>query len=459
MNYKRVFVILLILILIITGVIFFMKHYNKKLVWSVSQGEKPLTNPLKGWAVWGANSSYKQDVTLAYISIKWSELEQQKGVYDFDTIENNFNMDEWKSKNARFIIRFICDYPEDKEGNMTIPQWLYDEMGGDGQHYDNDYGIGFAPDYTNEVLIAAHEKAIKALGARYNEDPYVAYIQLGSIGHWGEWHVNYGEGINKLPKANVLDQYVQPYMDYLSDKMPAIRKPTAIACEYGFGLYNDVFGDKEATDIWLDRIANGYESDQTDENMPGMPRFWETAVSGGEISSRNPLEYYISEGFDETFREIEDCHTTFLGPKAPYGFEKGCEYQDNIDKITARMGYCFTINKVLIENLYKRKDLNITLSWENIGVSPIYQNWPVCISIAGSDGTEYAKEIADSNMTEWVSGTYDVKYKIKNTNKLPKGEYKILVSILEPITNVPGIALALDDEEGKLVYNVGEFSK
>lgn len=469
MNYKKLFIILFIVIIIVTIVVIYKKYcdkkyyskkyYNKIIEINITQGDKPVINPLKGWAVWGESTSCKQDVTLAYILIKWSDLEHQKGVYDFETIEDRFHFKDWKSKNTRLILRLVCDYPEDQKGNMTIPRWLYEEMGGDGQLYDNNYGIGFAPNYSNEIFIAAHERVVKALANRYNEDPYVAYIQLGSVGHWGEWHVNFGKGINKLPKADILEQYVQPYIDTFTNKKLLIRRPTVISSGNNFGLYNDVLGDKDETDIWLDRVANGYVTEQTDEELPGMPVFWKTAVSGGEISSNNPLEYYLEENFDETYRELTESHTTFLGPKAPYGFEKGCKFQENMNKMTADMGYCFTINHMILENLYKRKDLKLTLSWENIGIAPIYQNWPVCISIVGSDGKEYAKEIADSNMTEWVSGTYKVKYIIKGTKNLTKGDYKILVSILDPITNEPGIALALDDEVKDMVYLIGEFTK
>lgn len=459
MNYKKVVAILIIVILFLIGIGMFMSYYNKKVIIHLSQGEKPVTNPLKGWAVWGENSSYKQDVTLAYVLINWSDLEKQKGVYDFETIEMDFNFENWKSENARFIIRFVCDYPGDIEGNMNIPQWLYDEINGEGQEYNNDYGIGFAPNYSNPTFIEAHARVIQALAERYNDDPYVAFIQLGSIGHWGEWHVNYGQGINKLPTADILDQYVQPYMDYFSNKMLSIRRPMVIANENHFGLHNDVFGDKEDTDSWLDWIANGYTSDQTDEDLPEMKDFWKKAVSGGEISSYESLEYYLGQGFEETYKELEECHTTYLGPKAPYELAKGNEYQENMDKMTSQMGYCFTINKVVVENLNKKKDLEIKIKWENIGIAPIYQNWPICISITGIDGTKYESEIIDSNMTEWVSGTYAVKYKISNTKDLPKGDYKINVCILDPITLKPGIALALDDEENDLIYNIGEFIK
>lgn len=459
MNYKKVIAIFVLLIIFLSTVAIFLNYYNKKVVISVSQGEKPVTNPLKGWAVWGENSSYKQDVSLAYVLIKWSDLEQQKGVYDFETIEKNFNFKDWKSKNVRFIIRLVCDDPGDTKGNMTIPQWLYDEMDGDGQQYDNNYGVGFAPNYSNQTFIEAHARVIKALAERYNNDPYVAFIQLGSVGHWGEWHVNYGKGINMLPKADVLDRYVQPYLDYFSNKMISIRRPTAIASENNFGLFNDVFGEQEDTQIWLDWIANGYTSDQTEEELPKMKDFWKTAVSGGEISSYESLEYYLGEGFEETYKELEKCHTTYLGPHTPYEFEEDNDFQENMDKMTTQMGYSFTINKIVVENLNKKKDVSIKIFWNNIGIAPIYQNWPICISITGMDGTEYASEVFDSDMMKWVPGTYTAKYRLSNTLDLPKGDYQIHISILDPITLKPAIALAVEDANEDLIYEVGTFSK
>ncbi len=85
------------------------------------------------------------------------------------------------------IIRLVLDYPN-KENSMQIPKWLYNEIGGDGTWYDISYGKGFSPNYENKTLIYYHEKLIKALGERYNSSSEIAFIELGSIGHWGEWH-------------------------------------------------------------------------------------------------------------------------------------------------------------------------------------------------------------------------------------------------------------------------------
>ena len=36
---------------------------------------------------------------------------------------------------------------------------------------------------------------MKALGEHYGKSDLVSYVELGSLGHWGEWHVAYYIGI------------------------------------------------------------------------------------------------------------------------------------------------------------------------------------------------------------------------------------------------------------------------
>lgn len=105
-------------------------------------------------------------------------------------------------RGKHLVLRFICDDPGD-ESHTDIPDWLYRETGKDGDWYDNDYGKGFAPDYSNTTMIRRHTQAVKAMGERWGSDPLISYIELGSLGHWGEWHVNYGAGIRRLPLEEV----------------------------------------------------------------------------------------------------------------------------------------------------------------------------------------------------------------------------------------------------------------
>lgn len=96
------------------------------------------------------------------------------------------------------VLRFVCDIPG-KEKHMDIPEWLYEKSGHAGTWYDMELGKGFAPDYNNEQIIQHYIKAIEALGGHLGQDDLISYIELGSLGHWGEWHVNFSAGIRVFP--------------------------------------------------------------------------------------------------------------------------------------------------------------------------------------------------------------------------------------------------------------------
>ncbi len=51
-----------------------------------------------------------------------------------------------------------------------------------------EFGGGFSPDYENKDLQSGLPKLIKALGERYNSNPRIAFVRVGLLGYWGDWH-------------------------------------------------------------------------------------------------------------------------------------------------------------------------------------------------------------------------------------------------------------------------------
>lgn len=424
----------------------------------VELGVKPITNPLKGWMAPAGSSELQQEATLAFVLIRWKEIEPKEGKFDFAALEENKNFAYWKEKGARIVLRMVCDYPVDEKENRTIPDWLYKKIKGDGDWYDNSYGKGFSPNYFNKTFIQSHKNLIKALGQRYNKDESVAYIQLGSIGHWGEWHVNHDEGIKKLPQSNITDQYVKHYMEYFPDKVIMMRRPYSIAEKNKFGLFNDSFADKESTQDWLSWIAKGYTSEQNGEKFKGMPEYWKYAPSGGEIAAYTSIESYLTKHFAETHEQMINSHTTFLGPNAPTNIEAEGTLQQNIDKMTADMGYCFTVNRY-VEYSYLKDTLNLAITWDNIGIAPMYQNWPIEVTLVNEMGEVCAADYPSTDITKWYPGENKVKAALKIGFNLMPGKYKICVAIIDPITEKPGVKLALKEEISDSTYVIGEYEK
>ena len=206
------------------------------------------------------------------------------------------------------------DIPSDKR-HRDIPDWLYEAIAQDGTAYNISYGRGFSPNYENPILIAAHARAIAALGARYGNDPFVAYVEIGSLGHWGEWHMQ--EQVGEMPPQAVRAQYVLPYIDAFPHAFLLMRRPFAIAEELGLGLFNDASGDLKSTETWLQWIRDGgdYETADGKDALVPMPDAWQTVPIGGELTTRGaPTKLLGSDLFQQTLSLFEKAHTSWIGP-------------------------------------------------------------------------------------------------------------------------------------------------
>lgn len=454
MNKKRWATVIGLLVLI--GGIKMLWMLPRTKTWKIPQGEKPVSNPLKGWVCWGENLEEGKGVFLAYVPIYWNALEPQKGRYDFKALEDQFHFAQWKEKGTRLILRVVADSPS-QEGKMQIPQWLYDEIQGDGTWYENEYGRGFSPNYENAVFQKAHTRLLQALGERYNADAQIAYIQLGSLGHWGEWHVNQASGIRKFPDTTVTDQYVEDYVKAFPDKKLLMRRPYGVVSLYQMGLYNDSFGEEEPHRQWISWIRDGYVSDQNGQELSGAPGFWEEAPSGGEIASYHEIAWYFSpEQYQKTLSFIRESHTTFLGPHIPHEKEMEPVEWENAIRCQQEMGYCFTIEKASL--VHRRgKDYELRLNWKNIGIAPFYGDWKVRVALRDDSGAVQFCQDCEAQTSSWGEEVTTLSCRLQDTAKLPEGSYTVWVGLVDPMTDACSIALAVDLPCQDGMYCIGSF--
>lgn len=420
--------------------------------WKIDQGDMPVSNPLKGWACWGENLSQDPSVTLAYVPVYWDELEPEEGVYDFEALEQRCHFAQWRARGTRLIFRLVTDLPEE-ESKMNIPRWLYEAMDKAGTWYENDYGRGFSPDYENPVFMEAHHRLIAALGARYNDDPQVAFIQLGSLGHWGEWHVDRSAGIDPFPDSTVTDQYVQAYMDAFPDKKLLLRRPYAIVSRAGLGLYDDTFGEPDRHAEWMDWIENGYISSQNGQQLPGAPDFWLAAPSGGEIASYRDISWYFEDSFENTLAAIRESHTTYLGPHSPKADELSAAGWENARTCAQTMGYCLTIDQCSLTQ-QRGKDKKLSIHWKNMGVAPFYEDWDIRIILRDEDGDVLWQALYPEKISDWGTEA-EFSRTLAGTAGLDAATVSVWVGLVDPMTGNCGVQLAVDAKCAEGMYCLG----
>lgn len=424
--------------------------------------DEVLRNPMVGFA---PSSDYydlvKSDVvdcTLVYVDVTWRELEPQKGFYDFASIESDNYIDEWRALGKRVVFRFVCDYPED-EKHMDIPDWLYEETGGDGDWYDISYGKGYSPNYENEAFISYHEKAVNALGERYGKDDFFCYIELGSLGHWGEWHTKYSAGIRRLPLEDIREKYILPYIESFPNSMILMRRPFNAAKKYNFGIFNDMAGDKVDTEEWLDWINNGGDYNQTKEKdaLSAMPNAWMISPIGGEFTSSVTMKQLLADDVELTLDLIKRSHMSFLGPKCPSG--QALKYTEAIDKVKRLLGYRLRIKEAVLIRFPLSKELKVNIYWVNDGNAPCYKNWDVYLYFFDSQGSLVLKAPIDISLNAIIDDNPVKSTTSVNIDDIPVGVYDVCAAIIDPMTDSPGISLANKVQTEDRVYLIGKWQK
>jgi len=441
-----------------------------------SESTEVFGNPLMGFAPSAENRMVEDDVQLVYIDITWRELEPEQGQYDFEAVERNNQMRRWRREGRHAVLRFLCDRPS-KKSERDIPDWLYYGTKKAGQWYSISYGDGFAPDYSNPDIIEAHRKAVLAMGERWGEDSFISYIELGSLGHWGEWHVNTGEGILPLPDGEIRQEYITPWLEAFPDATLMMRRPFTPAKNFGFGLYNDMLGEPDETEKWLGWIREGGEFDQTGEPdaLAAMPDSWKTAPWGGELTSTIPVRELTDESkyLDRTCRLLEECHATFVGPHTADPADRS-----GYEALLLSMGYRLTISQMEIRKTSpgistaaeKPEDRAavqasgsgfltefipcvVELDWENTGAAPFYRSWPVYLAVLDEGDQVLQAAHMDPDLPSLMPGG---KRHTSTELLIPSNtqEYHIAVGIFDPMTGKPSVRLASEGIQWKRGWNL-----
>lgn len=415
-------------------------HLSGEIQFQESQAQ--FKNPLIGYAA-EADEKEETDDTLVYIGITWAEWEPKAGFYDRESLEKKYQIGRWKEEGKHAVLRFICDYPG-KESHMDIPQWLYDRTG-DGIFYDIEYGKGYSPNYENETFIQHHKEAVRALADYCNRDNFVAYIELGSLGHWGEWHVKTGEGLPGMPREEYCRQYVGHYTDAFYEAQMLMRRSYEIAVDENLGIYNDMTGDKESTEEWLlwTEGEGAYEAGSVRLPYMEYPEFWNYAPVGGEFTSSIDMETMLTTQKEETLDLIRRSHMTFIGPKTP---NRKLRTLAGAEEVERELGYRLWISTMKPSYQYLKNQIQMTLTWENSGAAPLYWDWTVMMYVYDRDGKLQYWEAVNMDLRDLTPGKKITTTSVIPFNDMFRQGYSVGIGIIDPLTEKPAVRLAMDVE-------------
>lgn len=152
-------------------------------------------NPGQGFSSYslGFRTDTKVNYGAGYFRFEWAKLQPVEGSYNWEPIDKAL---EFFSKNGLpFYFRIMCTNYHGG-GKYSTPQWVF--LKGAKSHefkgvkYKTPDGgtsdVHISAYFDDPIFMEEHEKFIKALAARYDGDPRLGGLDLGSFGNWGEWH-------------------------------------------------------------------------------------------------------------------------------------------------------------------------------------------------------------------------------------------------------------------------------
>ena len=152
-------------------------------------------NPGQGWTAvskWQVRKP-EQEVNLGqiYTRTTWAILEPEEGKYNWSEFDEMLKFAG--EQGLPFSFRIMCAWIKSKAS--ATPRWVFDK-GAKGDEVvvpsiekgTTNYFTQISPRFDDPVFMAAHKRFISALGKRYDGNPLIAGVDIGSYGHWGEWH-------------------------------------------------------------------------------------------------------------------------------------------------------------------------------------------------------------------------------------------------------------------------------
>jgi len=370
-----------------------------------------------------------------YLRLAWSYLEPEEGKYNWQTIDTVIT--KWVAQGYKISFRITCK--ETSQPAFATPKWVM-EAGAKG-FFPKESRIGsWAPDYGDPIFLAKLEKFHKAFAARYASKPWVEFIDIGSIGEWGEGHTAQSGWID-VPVPVVkkhIDLYRRCYPNstlILSDDYLEQRDTDDGADDelLAYAKKNHLgFRDDSSCVNWYVILGFGYSNIRSPEFFDSV---WDNIPVVLECDHYAAVKKMNLWDDGKRFEKgIDETHATFISFHY-FPREWLAENMEVAKKLANKCGYWyFPKYAVMPDTLRKNSTHNyLKMTWENHGVAPAYHHYDLRLQLLNKEtGKQTIFDLTESNNLNWKpSRIVGEEYKLKLPTALASGKYDIKIGMFD----------------------------
>ncbi len=411
-------------------------------------------------------------LSVIYLRVPWSYLEPSEGQYNWPLLDTPAQ--RWIAKGKRIAFRVSCS---ESWIRYATPKWVAD-AGAKGTEFD--FGKGprtggalWDPDYLDPVFLKKLEAFLTAMARRYDGNPNVAFLDVGSFGMWGEGHTGFSSRLNEEQTLAVTQVHVDLHRRLfpktllcISDDVAGASKPGRVfpAMDYarskGVTLRDDSILVQPAPNSW-------YHAEMAEAFWPSLPVILEHEHYG---SSKERKAW----SNDLLVKSVEDYHASYMSihwwPR-----EMLAETRAAVDQINLRIGYRIQLREISYpSSVALGTPFTVETTWANAGVAPCYQGgFPALTLKDDKEG------IVSVNVDETFNvATLEVAAPGKAPERKVESKLNVAQRLLDPVGNhapptkpgtyrlyvsvgtrdgTPEITLPLPNTDGQRRYKIGDI--
>jgi hypothetical protein len=324
------------------------------------------------------------------------------------------------------------------------------------------------PDYLDPVFLEKLDHFLAALARRYDGNPNVAFIDVGSFGMWGEGHTGFSSRLNEAQTLAAVKKHIDLHVKHfkrtllcISDDVAGPSKPGRHFPEMDYALSKGVTMRDDS--ILVQPPPNSwYHAEMAQEFWPRLPVILEHEHYGGSKARG-------AWSGDLLRKSIEDYHASYMSihwwPR-----EELSENRETVERINRRIGYRIQLKEIVWPGEVRLGEpFTVETAWGNAGVAPCYRGGCWALTLKDAKGGIAAVLVDESFDIKELEVAPPDKAPVKKLKSqfvvamhhgthvppVKPGAYDVFVAVGQR-DGTPVIALPLRFNDGQGRYRLGQ---
>jgi hypothetical protein len=405
-------------------------------------------------------------LSTVYLRVPWAFLEPEEGRFNWALLDTPAQ--RWIARGKRVALRVTCS---ENWMRFATPEWVKN-AGAKGTFYEfgkgpSEKGGSWDPDFADPIFLAKLERFLAAMGARYDGNLNVAFVDVGTFGLWGEGHTFMSSRVPADRTLAIVKQHIDLHRKYFPHTLLNINDDVAGHDKAGAHFPETDYALSQGLTLRDDSIL-----------VQPPPRSWYHAEMAQAFWPQRPviLEHEHFGASKERgawgdgsllLKAVEDYHASYLSvhwwPRVELEENRGL-----IERINRRLGYRLQLREIAWPGtVVIGQPFTVRSVWANAGVAPCYPGGFMALTIKDEKGG-LVSVLADEqfNLRDSLPGAagapplrtnqcQSVVGRVAPVTQL--GKYALFVSVGQR-DGTPKIALPLTEDDGQHRYRLGSIT-